>query len=83
MNDFFNAIEFIFSERESPAGGTQVGGLGEIWELTWPHLKLAGASLAIACAIAIRWACGSVTRGAAASLPSTRRTWDAPCPAWR
>ena len=53
MNTFVDAIEFIFSERESPAGGTQVGGLGEIWELMWPHLKLSGASLAIACAIAI------------------------------
>ena len=53
MNDFFDAIDFIFSERESPAGGSQVGGLGEIWELMWPHLKLSGASLGIACAIAI------------------------------
>ena len=53
MNSFVEAIEFIFSERESPAGGTQVGGLAEIWELMWPHLKLSGASMAIACAIAI------------------------------
>ena len=53
MNDFVDAIEFIFSERDSPAGGTRVGGLAELWELTWPHLKLSGASLAIACAIAI------------------------------
>jgi osmoprotectant transport system permease protein len=53
VNDFIDAIEFIFSERDSPAGGTRVGGLAEIWELTWPHLKLSGASLAIACAIAI------------------------------
>ena len=53
MNDFFNAIDFIFSERESPAGGSQVGGFGEIWELMWPHLQLSAASLGIACAIAI------------------------------
>jgi osmoprotectant transport system permease protein len=53
VNSFAEAIEFIFSERESPAGGTQVGGLAEIWELMWPHLKLSGASIAIACAIAI------------------------------
>ena len=26
MNDFVEAIKFIFDERESPAGGTQVGG---------------------------------------------------------
>ena len=53
MNDFFDAVDFIFSERDSPAGGSRVGGLGEIWELMWPHLKLSGASLGIACAIAI------------------------------
>jgi osmoprotectant transport system permease protein len=53
VNDFVEAIKFIFDERDSPAGGTQVGGLAEIWELMWPHLKLSGASLAIACAIAI------------------------------
>ena len=53
MNDFVEAIKFIFDERESPAGGTQVGGLAELWELMWPHLKLSGASIAIACAIAI------------------------------
>ena len=53
VNDFVEAVKFIFDERDSPAGGTQVGGLAEIWELMWPHLKLSGASLAIACAIAI------------------------------
>jgi len=53
MNDFFDAIDFIFSERESPAGGSQVGGLGELWELMWPHLQLSGVSMAIACAVAI------------------------------
>ncbi|HZB07319.1 MAG TPA: ABC transporter permease [Thermoleophilaceae bacterium] len=53
MNDFVEAVKFIFDERESPAGGTQVGGLAELWELMWPHLKLSGASMAIACAIAI------------------------------
>jgi osmoprotectant transport system permease protein len=53
VNSFVDAIDFIFNPRPSPAGGTDVGGLGEIWELMWPHLKLSGASLAIACAIAI------------------------------
>ena len=53
MNAFVDAIDFIFNERDSPAGGARVGGLGEIWELMWPHLKLSGASLGIACAIAI------------------------------
>jgi osmoprotectant transport system permease protein len=53
MNSFVDAIDFIFNPRPSPAGGAEVGGLGEIWELMWPHLKLSAASLAIACAIAI------------------------------
>ena len=53
MNDFFDAVDFIFSERESPSGGAQVGGLAKMWELTWEHLQLSGVSIAIACAIAI------------------------------
>jgi len=53
MNDFFDAIEFIFNEHESPAGGASVGGLSNMWELMWPHLQLSGASMGIACAIAI------------------------------
>jgi osmoprotectant transport system permease protein len=53
MNDFFNAIEFIFNEHESPSGGAQVGGLANMWELTWEHLQLSFVSLGIACAIAI------------------------------
>jgi osmoprotectant transport system permease protein len=53
VSAFADAIGFIFSPRESPAGGGEVGGLGQIWELTWPHLKLSGAALGIACAIAI------------------------------
>jgi osmoprotectant transport system permease protein len=53
MNQFVDAIDFIFSERESPAGGARVGGLAKMWELTWEHLQLSGAAIAIACAIAI------------------------------
>ena len=53
MNQFAEAIQFIFDPRESPAGGTQVGGLEQMWELMWPHLKLSAVSMAIACAIAI------------------------------
>ena len=53
MNQFVEAIEFIFDPRESPAGGTQVGGLEQMWDLLWPHLKLSAVSMAIACAIAI------------------------------
>ncbi len=53
MSAFGDAIEFIFNSRESPAGGTEVGGLERMWELTWPHLKLSAAAIGIACAIAI------------------------------
>ncbi len=53
MNDFFNAIDFIFSERESPAGGSRVGGLGQIWELTSEHLQLSGAAIGISVAVAV------------------------------
>ena len=53
LGDFGGAIDFIFSERPSPAGGSQVGGLAELWELMRPHLELSVVSMAIACAIAI------------------------------
>jgi osmoprotectant transport system permease protein len=53
LGQFGDAIDFIFNEHESPAGGAQVGGLGELWELMWPHLKLSGASMGIACAASI------------------------------
>jgi osmoprotectant transport system permease protein len=53
LGQFGDAIEFIFNEHESPAGGAQVGGLGEMWELISEHLWLSVASMAIACAISI------------------------------
>jgi osmoprotectant transport system permease protein len=53
LDQFGDAIEFIFRERESPAGGTRVGGLVELWELMWPHLKLSGASMGVACAFSV------------------------------
>jgi osmoprotectant transport system permease protein len=53
LGEFGNAIDFIFDERPSPAGGTEVGGLAEIWELMWPHLKLSGAAMGIACAASV------------------------------
>ena len=53
MNSFADAINFIFNEHESPAGGAQVGGLANMWDLMWPHLKLSAAAMAIACAISI------------------------------
>jgi osmoprotectant transport system permease protein len=53
LGQFGDAIDFIFNERESPAGGAQVGGLAEMWELMWPHLKLSGAAMGIACLVSI------------------------------
>jgi osmoprotectant transport system permease protein len=53
LGQFGEAIEFIFNEHESPAGGAQVGGLGEIWELTREHLWVSFVSMAIACAVSI------------------------------
>ena len=53
LGDFGDAIDFIFNERPSPAGGTEVGGLAEIWELTWPHLRVSGIAMAFACAFSI------------------------------
>jgi osmoprotectant transport system permease protein len=53
LGQFGEAINFIFHQRESRIGGVQVGGLGQIWDLMWPHLKLSGASMGIACAISI------------------------------
>ena len=53
MNDFVDAIEFIFNEHESPAGGRRSAASASMWELMWEHLKLAVAAMAIACALSI------------------------------
>jgi osmoprotectant transport system permease protein len=53
LGQFGEAIEFIFDERPSPAGGTEVGGVAEMWELTWPHLRLSGIAMGIACALSV------------------------------
>jgi osmoprotectant transport system permease protein len=53
LGPFGDAIEFIFEERESQAGTVRVGGLGEIWELTFTHLQLSLAATLIAVAIAM------------------------------
>jgi osmoprotectant transport system permease protein len=53
LGPFGDAIQFIFQERESQAGTVRVGGLGEMWELTWMHIKLSLAATAIACLVAM------------------------------
>ncbi len=53
LGEFGEAVEFIFKERESVGGGVQVGGLGEIGDLGWTHLKVSLVAMAVACAISI------------------------------
>jgi osmoprotectant transport system permease protein len=52
VNDFKDAIDFIFHSRESLTGGVRVGG-AEIWSLLLKHLELSFAALALACLIAV------------------------------
>jgi osmoprotectant transport system permease protein len=53
LGPFGDAIEFIFEQRESQAGTVQVGGLEEMWELTWTHLQLSLAATVIATLVAM------------------------------
>jgi len=53
LGPFGDAFDFILHQRESQAGTVQVGGPGEIWELSWTHLKLSLAATAIATLIAL------------------------------
>ena len=48
-----DALDFIFHTREAQTGGVAVGGLHQVLEFTWEHVKLSGAAIAIACALAI------------------------------
>jgi osmoprotectant transport system permease protein len=52
LGDFGDAFEFIFSERESRAGGSQIGG-SHNWEFVLEHLKVTGAAMGIAIAVAL------------------------------
>jgi osmoprotectant transport system permease protein len=53
LDAFTGAFDFIFSQRESLGGGTQVGGLGQVGELTMEHLKVSGMALAVSLALAL------------------------------
>jgi osmoprotectant transport system permease protein len=53
LDSFSGAIDFIFHQRESVTGGVQVGGLGEVWELTKEHVKLSALALAAGAALAL------------------------------
>ena len=49
---FGDAVEFIFTEQESRAGGSTVGG-GQLAGLIWDHLLISAAGLALGVAVAL------------------------------
>jgi osmoprotectant transport system permease protein len=51
LGEFGDAIDFIFRERKSREG-TSVGG-SQFLDLTWEHLKLTLAAMAVACLISV------------------------------
>jgi osmoprotectant transport system permease protein len=53
VDSFSGAIEFIFQQREAELGGTQVGGLGQVWDLTWRHIEISALALAAALVLAL------------------------------
>jgi osmoprotectant transport system permease protein len=53
LDSFSGAFDFIFNQRESFGGGTQVGGLGQVGELMLEHLKISGIALALSLALAL------------------------------
>ena len=52
MSEFGDAIEFIFTSRESRAGGSEIGG-SQLLELLADHLLLSGAALVLGIAVAV------------------------------
>jgi osmoprotectant transport system permease protein len=52
IDQFVDAIEFIFVARESQAGGAEVGGAKNL-PLLWAHLKLTFAAVAVGVAVAL------------------------------
>ena len=76
-DSFSGAIDFIFSERESFGGGTQVGGLGDVWELMRTHLLVSalalGASLVVALPIGLALGHRGTGEFAAVSLGNAGR----------
>ena len=54
LDAFSNAFEFIFSGTESPLeGGPDVGGLEQVWDLMWTHIKVSAAALGAGLALAL------------------------------
>jgi glycine betaine/choline ABC-type transport system substrate-binding protein len=78
LSDFGDAIEFIFTSRESRAGGSEIGG-SQLLGLLWDHLALSAVALAIGIAVAVPLGVWLGHTGAARSWPSASRTSAAPC----
>jgi osmoprotectant transport system permease protein len=53
VDSFSGAIDFIFHQRESVDENTQVGGLGEVWDLTSRHIEVSALALAVALVLAL------------------------------
>jgi osmoprotectant transport system permease protein len=57
VDSFTGAIDFIFQQRrselESDVGGTQVGGLDEVWDLMWAHIEVSALALAASLVLAL------------------------------
>jgi osmoprotectant transport system permease protein len=47
------AIDFIFHQRPAQTGGTEVGGLHDVWGFTRTHLEVSGLALAGSLALAL------------------------------
>jgi osmoprotectant transport system permease protein len=52
LSDFGDALEFIFTERESRAGGSEIGGT-QLLGLLADHLALSGVALALGIVVAV------------------------------
>ena len=53
VDSFSGAIEFIFQQREAELGGLQVGGLAQVWDLTWRHIEVSALALAVSLLLAL------------------------------
>lgn len=53
LDSFSGAIDFIFSQRESFGGGTEVGGLGQVGDLMARHIWVSAAAMAVGLAVAL------------------------------
>jgi osmoprotectant transport system permease protein len=72
VNEFIDAIEFIFVSHPSPAGGTTVGGVDNL-PLLWAHLKLTAAAMAVGMVVALPLglALGHLGRGSFLAITSS------------